>query len=339
MKSNARFILSKSKVIDQYTKIKNHSNIVSYSYKTNFDVGNILKSQTKCMFSVHSIKSVDMLDSPDRIWYFAQGWDKKDILNLLDNGVTKFVVDNITDLNILLNNIKNNKIELLLRMKLQEHTIHTGKHFVYGLYSKQINELLPKLKLNKNITKLGIHFHRKTQNVSEWNLLEELQDSIKHWDLIDCINIGGGFPSVYKNFRANMFTNIFDKVEKLKLWLNSKNIKMIIEPGRFIAAPSVKLEAYIINKYDKNLVIDCSVFNAALDTWISHIRLLVENELESGDSYTIKGQTPDSADILRYKVHLKNPKIGEKITFLNAGAYNFATDFCNLPKIPTIIID
>ena len=54
---------------------------------------------------------------------------------------------------------------------------------------------------------------------------------------------------------------------------------------------------------------------------------------EKGQAYTIKGMTPDSMDILRYRVFLKKPKIGDKIVFLNAGAYTFSTDFCGLKKL------
>jgi len=339
MKTQAKFILSKSKVMDMYTEIKEYSDVVSYSYKTNMEVGKILKEKTDCFFSVHSIESVKQLNYPGRIWYFAQGWNKKEIKELFELSITNFVVDNETDLNLLLETL-DRKISLLLRMRLKEHTIHTGKHFVYGMYSKKINELIPKLKKNKNIVKLGIHFHRKTQNVSEWSLKEELEDTIKPWDKIDIVNIGGGIPSVYKNSRPEIIDNIFQNLESLKAFLNKKNIQIIIEPGRYIAAPSVNLEANIINIYDNNIVVDCSIFNSAMDTWISHIRLLIKGEAEEGEAYTIKGFTPDSADIIRYRVYLSNkPKIGDKIIFLNAGAYNFSTDFCNLPKLTTEVVD
>jgi ornithine decarboxylase len=52
----------------------------------------------------------------------------------------------------------------------------------------------------------------------------------------------------------------------------------------------------------------------------------------------IKGVTPCSLDLFRYRVYLKNPKVGDEITFLNAGAYNFTTDFCNLEKIENEIL-
>ena len=118
---------------------------------------------------------------------------------------------------------------------------------------------------------------------------------------------------------------------------------MIIEPGRFIAAPAAKLEAYVINIYDNNVIINCSVFNAAMDTFVANIRLEIEGELQEGDRngepFTVKGCTPDSMDIFRYRVFLRRPEKGDKITFINAGAYNFASDFCSLEKLETVIVD
>ena len=259
----------------------------------------------------------------------------------MNQGVHNFVIDNEHDLNIFLDFIKDkkDKFNVLLRFRLRENTIHTGKHFVFGMKSDQINTLIPKLREIKNIDKLGIHFHRKTQNVSEWSLKEELEDSIQVFDMIDFVNIGGGIPIEYKNYSSGVIKNIFLKIQEVKEFLNSKNIEMIIEPGRFIAGPSVKLQTEIVNVYNNNIVINASVYNSAMDTFIANIRLLVQGELNNGQRYTIKGCTPDSMDIFRYSIFLNNPKIGDKIVFLNAGAYNFSTDFCKLPHINTEVIE
>lgn len=345
MLSKARFLLSKKKVIEKYNEIKELCDLVSYSFKTNMEVGLILEKETDCFFSVHTIEDFKKLKQGNRVFFFSQAWTDKELDILFKKKVNKFVVDNEADLKILLNYLekKNKKIWLLLRMKLKENTIHTGKHFVYGMQSQKINELLEILRKNNKIEKIGIHFHRKTQNVSEWDLKEELIDSIKKWDLIDYVNIGGGLPSEYKNYNMSILTNIMKKINDLRIFLNKKNIKMIIEPGRYIAAPCVKLEADIKSIYDNNIIIDCSVYNSAMDTFVANIRLLVEGELDENNKeaipYTIKGNTPDSMDIFRYRVFLKEKKIGNKIVFLNAGAYNYSSDFCNLKKLKTVIID
>jgi len=339
----AKFILSKKIIKEKLKEVSKLADIVSYSFKTNYKVGEILEKTTNCNFSIHSIDNLRMLKNKKRVYFFAQAWNHKEIEELIKLGVRSFVVDNEKDLNILLRSLKNKeKINLFLRMRLKEHTVHTGKHFVFGFYSNEINKLIPKLRKNKEINKLGIHFHRKTQNISEWSLKEELEDSLDKNTLknIDYINIGGGLPYIYKNFRLDLIKTIFNKIIKLKLWLNKQNIKMIIEPGRYIAAPSIKLVTKIKNIYNNNIIVNCSVYNSAMDTFIANIRLLVDGEVNNGIPYVIKGSTPDSLDIFRYRVFFKKrPKIGDKIILLNAGAYNFSTEFCNLPRLKTEIID
>jgi len=324
----AKFVLSKSKVMEQLDIIKGLADEVSYSFKSNPEVGKIL--QDKCFLSIHSENNLEQVESKN-VWFFLQG--NKEIPK-----VDNFVVDNENDLKLLLK--EDREINLLLRLRLREHTIHTGKHFVFGFSSKRINELLKELKENKNIKKLGIHFHRKTQNVSEWNLLDELKDSIEDFSLIDLVNIGGGIPAEYKNFRKEVSEHIFSKIRELREFLNSKDIKMIIEPGRFIAAPAIKLETNVVNVYDGNVIVDCSVYNSAMDTFVASIRLLVQDEKEKGFCYTIKGITPDSLDIFRYKVYFdEEVKVGDKIVFLNAGAYNFSSGYFNLDKLETEVVE
>ena len=76
MTETPRFILHKNKLLERYEQIKKLADQVSYSLKTNYEAGNVLKEETNCMFSVHSIHSVDLIGNPDRIWFFAQGWDE-----------------------------------------------------------------------------------------------------------------------------------------------------------------------------------------------------------------------------------------------------------------------
>jgi ornithine decarboxylase len=143
----AKFILSEKKALEQLEIMKSLSDEVSYSVKTNLEVAKILEN--KCFMSVHSLQNLKLLKNKEKVWFFLQG--NKEV----PKGVTNFVVDNENDLKLLLN--ENRKINLLLRMKLREHTIHTGKHFVFGFSSSKINELLKELKNNKNINQLGIH--------------------------------------------------------------------------------------------------------------------------------------------------------------------------------------
>ena len=116
-------------------------------------------------------------------------------------------------------------------MKLRENTLFTGKHYVFGMHVKEIKEQIDLLSDNINIGKLGVHFHRKTQNVSEWNLKFELENVLTDETLndIDLLNIGGGIPIKYKNFRADVLNSIYKEIKGLREFLDKYNIKLIIE--------------------------------------------------------------------------------------------------------------
>ena len=341
----AKFILSKKKALQQYKQVRALADSVSYSLKTNPLLGTILEEETDSLFSVHMPNELHYIQDMSRIIFLAQAWTEEDIKTLVNKSITKFVVDNELDLDTLLNFLKNNevKITLLLRLKLKENTIKTERYFVFGMSRNVINRRIKELSNHPKIKETGIHFHRKTQNMSEWNYVHELSSVLEKetLNIISTLNIGGGLPSEYANTNMNVLDGIFNKIRELRSWLKQHNIKLTIEPGRFLAAPSLKLRTKIIAIYENTVVINASVYNTDMDALIVPVKLLVDGETtkEKGKPYIIKGLTPCSLDLFRYRVYLKNPKVGDTLTFLNAGAYNFTTDFCGLEKLETEVLE
>ncbi len=336
----ARFILDKNKLLEQYKILKDLGLNISYSYKTNREVGNLLQEISDSEFSIHDVNEVNFIKNKSKIWFFLQANSKEEIKSLAEQGIKHFVIDNEADLNNLLSSI-NSKINLSIRMKFQEHRIGSGKYFVYGMPSEKVNSVISRIKNNSLINKLGIHLHRKSQNTSEWQILNELKDSLSEESLarVNIINLGGGLPVEYRSYTSKVLPYIFEKLKETLEWLKTKNITAYIEPGRFLAAPCINLETEIIQVYDYNLIINTTIYNSALDTVLTNTKMLVREELkeDKGDYYLIKGNSPARDDIFRYKVKLLNPKVGDKITFLNAGAYNYSTDFFGYKKLKTIM--
>jgi ornithine decarboxylase len=345
---NAKFILSKKVLREQIKKLEEIGLKISYSYKTNRIVGKVLQEMAEGKnidFSIHAKEEIGEIKDKSKIWFFTQAESEDELKELLEENIRNFVVDNEIDFERLLKIIEEMKIKinLSLRMKFQEHRIGTGKYFVYGMPSQKVNELTSKIKNNKFIEKLGINLHRKSQNTSEWDIVEDLKDSLTEENLrrINFVNIGGGIPSLYRNSSAKIFDYVFSKLKETRKWLEEKNIETIIEPGRFLAAPCIKLVTEIIQKYDNNLIINTTIYNCALDTILTETKMLVDGELsdeEEGEYFLIKGNSPTRDDIFRYKVKLKKDiKVGDKIIFLNAGAYNYTTDFFGYKKLDTEI--
>jgi len=339
---NPHFTLSKSKLLEQIKKLEDLNLKISYSYKTNKEVGTLLQQLSPQVdFSIHAKEEIKDINDKSKISFFTQAESIEELKEILTTGIKKFVIDNEVDLQKILKTIKksNTKINLSIRMKFQEHRIGTGKYFVYGLPSKKVNEIIKEIKDNPLINKLGIHLHRKSQNTSEWEIIEEIKDSLNEETLerINMINLGGGLPSTYRSSNVDVFEYVFQKLSKAQKFLEEKNIETIIEPGRFLAAPPIKLVTEIIQAYDNNLIINTTIYNCALDSTIEGTKMLVEGETEKGKAFLIKGNSPTRDDIFRYRVKLNNPKVGDKITFLNAGAYNFTTDFFGYKKLKTKI--
>jgi ornithine decarboxylase len=91
------------------------------------------------------------------------------------------------------------------------------------------------------------------------------------------------------------------------------------------------------------LIVNTTIYNCALDTILTGTKMLVEGEIEEKSEdyadYLIKGNSPTRDDIFRYKVRLpKKLDVGDKIVFLNAGAYNYTTDFFGYKKLETVIL-
>ena len=340
--NKARFVLSKSGVLERYKTLSELCPNISYSIKTNPEVGRILDYETDCFFSIHTPEGLGWVRDLKRVWFLAEGLEESFFRRLLIYGIDNFVIDNRADLENLLRVLGEGrwKINLLLRMRFQETTVYKGRYFLFGMTSRTINKLVPELRENEHIMKLGVHFHRKSQNTGNWNLRYMIEEMLTEntMKLIDMINIGGGIPIKYKNTTDSNMDYIIKNIKELREWLGSMGIEMIIEPGRPLAGPPVRLEAYITSISGRHITVNCSVYNSSMDTVIVPFKLLVEGEGEGG-SYIIKGCTPCSMDIFRYDVRLNNPRVGDRLTFLNAGAYNFTSNFCNLEKPPTVIVD
>src|SRR3989344_926896 len=79
MTDAAKFVLSKKKVLEQYKIIKDLSDIVSFSAKTNYEVAQLLEESTDCMFSMHTGESINQIKDKNRIWFFGQGWNLEEL--------------------------------------------------------------------------------------------------------------------------------------------------------------------------------------------------------------------------------------------------------------------
>ncbi len=338
------FIVSKKEIKRRIWDLKRRSDIVFYSHKTNPFIGKLITKMNDgiglCLNHINSLRDLDE-DTLKKSLYYVHSESKEEIEKILDKGIKKFIVDNENDLKKVIS--VGDVEDIYIRVKYREHTFYTGKYFVYGISWKKIEDIIKRYDLS-NKYNLGLHFHKRTQNIGEWYIFEDFFDMfsenfLKKYD-IRYVNIGGGIPWKYINSKPDL-KYIFYNIDIFRKKLNDLNIKLVMEPGRYIAAPSVRLKVKVINKYEKTLVVNASIYNAYMDTYLLHHRLPILEESQNGKyCYTIKGNTLDSLDIFRYSACFENDiEIGDTLTFLNVGAYNFHCNFSFLSPIPYVIVD
>ena len=84
-------------------------------------------------------------------------------------------------------------------------------------FIKIIDNIIKELKKAHFIKDMVIHFHLKTQNMSEWNILGELEETFDEdfFKTITVMNMGGGIPASYANTNIKVFDNILKKIESV----------------------------------------------------------------------------------------------------------------------------
>lgn len=141
--------------------------------------------------------------------------------------------------------------------------ITTGKKETkFGISIYEIKNVLKILKQCSNISLKGIHFHIGSQitEVSPYikaikkilNLIKEIQ---KHHFVIEYLNIGGGLGIIYKNEKPQTPDEFARKIIPL---IKNKNLKLILEPGRYIvgnAGVLITKVIYIKKSLNKTFVI------------------------------------------------------------------------------------
>mgnify|MGYP001217401739 CR=1 FL=1 len=103
--TEAKFILSKTVLLNQIKKLEDLGLKISYSYKTNRIVGKILQDLDSCRnvdFSIHAKGEIEDIKDKSKIWFFTQAESESELKEILNKGVKNFVVDNEVDFEQLL---------------------------------------------------------------------------------------------------------------------------------------------------------------------------------------------------------------------------------------------
>ena len=291
--------------------------------------------------SINEIKAIKNISPNANCSYMHTVKSRENIREAYFNyGIKTFSLDTKDELIKIIESTDNAKdLELFVRVAVSnEHAeIDLSKKF-----GASISEAIGLYRLTKQYSKrIGLSFHVGSQcmhPISYSKGISEIGKIIKKTKIVpDCINVGGGFPTIYPDLIPQSLNNYFKEIkEGLKNLKLNKNPEIICEPGRAIVAESGSTIVKVLLRKKQKLFINDGTYGTLFDAGVPNIvypsKKIVNGRLSSKKltSFDFYGPTCDSIDYMKGPFILPNNiKENDYIELGQLGAYGltFRTEF------------
>lgn len=341
---NTPFLLyDLDKVIDNYQRLKEiiKPDYIYYAMKA-CKLKPILKSlqEVGSGFEVNTIQEFDTalsVGAPvEKLINSAPVKITDHISYMYKKGLTRFAFDSLDEVD---------KIQACAPgsdVCLRIHTENTGSGQALNTKAGAFFEDAPKIlnyALLAGLNPFGLTFTVGSQceNVKNWKEgITKCAKLFNDFPTLTTLDLGGGFPISYEN-DALKIDKISQEIE-ISLIRNFKNKPTIfIEPGRYITGNAAITVSSVIGvkeaAYLNWIFMDVSVFGGFLELFEfddTALRYPVFSAKRGKKyNYNIGGPTCDGCDIIRRNIRLPKIRRGDRLYFLNTGAYTleYASSF------------
>jgi ornithine decarboxylase len=272
-----------------------------------------------------------------------------DIRNALAAGVTTFVADNPDEVRKFRRH--RDKAQLLLRVSFRSPGVVSDLSRKFGC-EPDAALALAQLAAELGITVRGFSFHVGSQapdarkHVEAIEVCTGLLAAARRAKLgrFDTLDIGGGFPVEYTTAVPDI--GRFCAPIRKALKALPARIRVIAEPGRFIAAPAAICVASVMGRAQRGdrwwYYLDDGVYGSFSGQMFDHGRYPLR-ALRQGPTQpsVLAGPTCDSIDVIAEDLPLPRLKEGDLIVGSAMGAYTWATasEFNFFPKATVVSVN
>ncbi|MFT3907410.1 MAG: type III PLP-dependent enzyme [Steroidobacteraceae bacterium] len=273
-----------------------------------------------------------------------------DIRNALDYGVRIFVADNVDEVR----KFKpfREHATLLLRVSFRSPGAVVDLSRKFGCDPEQAVELA-RLAASLGIDVQGFSFHVGSQAADALKHVEAIEVCAKllaaarreKLGTLDTLDIGGGFPIEYLNHVPDIHK--FCAPIRTALAKLPKRIRVIAEPGRFVAGPCAMGVASVMGRAKREghwwYYLDDGLYGSYSGQMYDHARYPVESMKQGGDLLpsVLAGPTCDSIDVIAENLMLPELKAGDLLIGRAMGAYTWASasEFNFFPKATVVAVN
>jgi diaminopimelate decarboxylase len=288
----------------------------------------------------------------DDIYITAPGLSKKDLMYVVDKNIN-INIDSMTQLNRLIELGYKKTIGVRINpgfgAGFHRYATTGGEYVKFGINLNELDEII-RYAYRKDVPVSRIHSHIGSGIMDpdiHLRVLERLLNiSIKYEDINE-IDLGGGFGISYDDDRDYPFEDFLKKsLALIKRSLGDKEIRILIEPGRYIVARSGLLVARVTDVKkagDKTIILIDTGFNHFMRPVLygARHRVLVLRKInwERKIRVDIYGNLCESTDFLGLNIDLPKIDVDDIIIFMDTGAYGYSmASTYNLRPLPLEII-
>jgi len=272
-----------------------------------------------------------------------------DIRSTLRFGCTTFVVDNEFELEKFVR--YKERVGLLLRLSFPNPDAVVNLSKKFGLSVEDAPAFINRAE-QLGVHVKGLSFHVGSQSrLNQPHVdairksMEVIEASRRTRDIpMSILDIGGGFPINYDGTGIDIeeFCNPISAI------INTlpKNIRVIAEPGRYIAGPAMTCITSVIGKAVRDDIpwyyMDDGVYNSFSGQIFDHaVYPIISIRKGATRSSVLAGPTCDSIDVISENIELPDLNIGDLIVAPMMGAYTSATatEFNSLPRTNIIAVN
>lgn len=273
-----------------------------------------------------------------------------DIRDALRFGVSTFVADNPDEIKKFVRYRK--RAELLIRVSFRSPSAVVDLSKKFGCEPKAV---LPMIELARQlgIRVRGLSFHVGSQATDPAKYVEAIHactDLIAEALLaglppLEVLDIGGGFPVPYGE--DVMPIDTFCAPIRAALAKLPAHVRVIAEPGRFIAAPAAIAVSSVMGKAKRDgrwwYYLDDGLYGSYSGQLFDHAKYPVVALRREGELHpsVLAGPTCDSIDVVDDAIELPELEIGDLLVGRMMGAYTWAsaTDFNFFKRAKVVVMN
>jgi ornithine decarboxylase len=273
-----------------------------------------------------------------------------DIRDALRFGVTTFVADNPDEIRKFARYRK--RAELLLRVCFRSPTAVCDLSKKFGCDPGAVLGLIEQAR-RLGVRVRGLSFHVGSQATDPSKYIEAIQACtnlvaealLAGLPSLEVLDIGGGFPVPYTD--AVMPIDEFCAPIRAALAKLPKHVRVIAEPGRFIAAPAAIAVSSVMGKAKRDgrwwYYLDDGLYGSYSGQLFDHAKYPVAALREGGELFesVLAGPTCDSIDVIDDNIALPELEVGDLVVGRMMGAYTWAsaTDFNFFKRAKVVVMN